>query len=122
MAMYATTIRFTLPEDTDWEALRQLLVRRAFEIFRNVPGLRAKAFIFSPERGEMGGNYVWETQDHAEAYLRSDIFRGAVKHFGEARVERSEVCAYVEDGDLVTPRDYEPAVASGGYPAAPQHH
>lgn len=108
--MFATTERFTMPPDSDWEALRQVLVRRAFEVFRTVPGLRAKAFIFSPERCEIGGNYVWETQDDAEAYLRSAGFRATVQRWGEPRVERSEICAYVEDGDLVYPS--EPVTAS----------
>ena len=108
--MFATTIRFSMPPDTDWEALRQLLVRRAFEFFRSVPGLRAKAFVFSPERSEIGGDYVWETQDDAEAYLRSPAFRATVQRWGEPRIERSEICAYVEDGDLVYPS--EPAAAS----------
>jgi hypothetical protein len=104
--MFATTIRFSVPPDSDWEALRQRLVRAAFDVFRDVPGLRAKAFVFSPERGEFGGNYVWETQDDAEAYLRSETMRSAAAIFGEPEIERAEVCAYVEQGDLVFPPDY----------------
>jgi hypothetical protein len=106
--MFATTIRFTMPEDTDWERLRQLAVRRAYEVYRAVPGLRAKAFIFSPERSEFGGNYVWDTQDDAEAFLRSDAWKKARSLYGEPRIERSEICAYVEAGDLVFPSDYLP--------------
>ncbi len=105
--MFATTIRFTLPADTDWERLRQLAVRQAFEVYRAIPGLRAKAFVFEPERCEFGGNYVWDTQDAGEAFLRSEIWRQAVATFGEPRVERSQVCAYVEEGDLVFPAPYE---------------
>lgn len=116
--MFATTIRFSMPADTDWEALRRLLVRRAFEWFRTVPGLRAKAFVFSPERREIGGNYVWETQDEAEAYLRSAAFRATVERWGEPRIERSEVCAYVEDGDLVHPPEPLAAVPGVAPPAA----
>jgi hypothetical protein len=101
--MFATTIRFTLPESTDWESLRALAVRSAFDSFRSIPGLRTKAFVFAPERGEFGGNYVWETQDDAEAYLRSGTWRAVVSRFGEPRVERAEICAYVECGDLVWP-------------------
>lgn len=104
--MFATTIRFTMPADTDWEKLRQLAVRRAFEVYRSMPGLRAKAFVFSPERSEFGGNYVWETQDDAEAFLRSDAWRKALSLYGEPRLERAEICAYVEGGDLVFPPDY----------------
>lgn len=105
--MFATTIRFALPPDTDWERLRQLAVRRTFEIYRFVPGLRAMAFVYSPEQSEFGGNFAWETQDHAEAFLRSEAWRSAVSLYGEPRVERAEICAYVEDGDLVFPADYD---------------
>jgi hypothetical protein len=105
--MFATTIRFSMPADTDWELMRQAAVRVAFEQFRAVPGLRAKAFVFSPERSEFGGNYVWETQDDAESYLRSAAWRAAVAQLGEPKVERTEVCAYVECGDLVFPSAYE---------------
>ena len=105
--MFATTIRFTMPADTNWEGLRQLAIRAAFEIYRSVPGLRAMAFVFSPEQGQFGGDYVWETQDHAEAFLRSAAWRSAVSLYGEPHVERAEVCAYVEDGDLVFPPDYD---------------
>ena len=106
--MFATTIRFALTADTDWEDFRQLLVRRAADPFRFVPGLRSKAFVLSPERGEFGGNYVWETQDDAEAFLRSDLFRATVARFGEpCALERAEVCAYLEDGDLIFPPDYD---------------
>ena len=120
--MFATTIRFTMPADTDWEKLRQLAVRRAFEVYRQLPGLRAKAFIFSPERGEFGGNYVWETQDDAEAFLRSDLFRANVARYGTPSVlERTEVCAYAEDGDLIFPPDYDRQRGFGNDPsAAPQ--
>jgi hypothetical protein len=120
--MFATTVRFTMPDDTDWEALRQLAVRRAFEDYRDTPGLRAVAFIFSPERSEFGGNYVWETQDHAEAFLRSDPWRAAP--YGEPRIERAEVCAYVEDGDLLFPPRYDvrsPARDDAPAPSGPTH-
>ena len=120
--MFATTVRFSMPPDTDWEVLRQTLVRRAFEIFRSVPGLRAKAFIFSPERSEIGGNYVWATQDDAEAYLRSAAFRATVARWGEPTVERAEICAYVEEGDLLYPSEPQPMSRAAESPSAGAHH
>src|SRR5689334_23078469 len=110
--MFATTVRFTLPEDTDWEQVRALAVRRAFDVYRGVPGLRSKAFVFAPDRGEYGGNYVWETQDDAEAFLRSAAWAKVVSLLGEPRIERSEICAYVECGDLIWPPEYAPAPAA----------
>jgi hypothetical protein len=123
--MFATTIRFQMPDDTDWEKVRQQAVHAAFDVFREVRGLRSKAFIFSPERSEFGGNYVWETQDDAEAYLRSERWRAMASRLGEPRIERSEVCAYVECGDLVYPpeRDLRPTTSArdalGGSAASP---
>lgn len=119
--MFATTIRFALASDTDWEDLRRSLVRRAMENDRFVPGLRSKAFIFSPERGEFGGNYVWETQDDAEAFLRSDLYRATVARYGQpTALERAEVCAYVEDGDVLFPEyDLRPAEGSDTDAAVP---
>ena len=118
--MFAMTTRFTMPEETDWELFRRQAVRRAFESYRSIPGLRSKVFVFSPERGECGGDYVWETQDDAEAFLRSELWRGTVALLGEPRVERWEISAYVEDGDLVFPAHFdlhapaEPAPGSAG--------
>jgi hypothetical protein len=107
--MFAMTTRFTMPEDTDWEQVRALAVQRAYEMYRNVPGLRSKAFIFAPDRNEYGGNYVWETQDDAEAFLRSDAWSRIVSLLGEPRIERAAICAYVECGDLVWPPEHAPA-------------
>ena len=92
--MFATTIRYTVKPGTDWEHLRQSLIRRAFDTYRFVPGLRSKAFVLSPERGECGGNFVWETQDDAEAFPRSDLFRATVAWLGEpSAFARAEICA-----------------------------
>lgn len=115
--MFAMTTRFTMPEDTDWEQVRAQAVQRAFELYRTVPGLRSKAFIFAPDRNEYGGNYVWETQDDAEAFLRSDAWSRIVSLLGEPRVERTEICAYVEGGDLVWPPEYAPAALSQASPS-----
>lgn len=118
--MFAMTTRFTASPDTDWEEFRRLAVRRAFEKYRSVPGLHAKAFVYSPELGEYGGNYVWETQDDAEAFLRSDTWRKTVALFGEPRIERWEVSAYVEDGELVFPPEH--ALRGTAAPAAGATH
>ena len=118
--MFAMTTRFAMPADTDWEQLRRSALGRAFEVYRSVPGLHAKAFVFAPERGEYGGNYVWETQDHVEAFLRSEAWREIVSVLGEPRIERAEVIAYVVDGDLMFPPDYEGRSSAPPSPAPAQ--
>jgi hypothetical protein len=119
--MFATTIRFKMPADTDWEQLRQTAVHRAFEVYRSMPGLRSTAFTFSPERDEFGGNFVWETQDDAEAFLRSDAWSQAQSLYGTPQVERAEVCSYVEGGDLVFPPEVDLRPSSPGASASPVH-
>jgi hypothetical protein len=121
--MFATVIRFQRPRDVEWEELRQLVIRRAFEVHRRVAGLRSSALVFSPEREEFGGNHVWETQDDAEAYLRSDVFKESIAQYGEPTVlERAELCAYVEQGDLVFPPDYHVQRAIEAEARATQPH
>jgi hypothetical protein len=117
--MFATTVRFSTPADTDWERLRQLAVRGAFDVYRTTPGLRAIAFVLAPERSELGANCVWETQDHAEAFLRSDAWRAVLSLYGEPRLERAEICAYVEDGDLEFPAEYDVRTAAPGGASQP---
>ena len=94
--MHAMIVRFTMPEGTDWEALRRVARERAEAYYRNLPGLRSKAFIISPERREYGGQYVWETREQLEEFLRSEVFAGAVAKFGRPEVLTFEVPAYVE--------------------------
>ncbi len=97
--MYALTVRFTLPAGTDWEAIREVIRQRA-ALYAGLPGLRAKAFVLDPATGEYGGNYVWESRAALDAFLRSDLFQGAVKKFGEPSVRVHEVTAYVDQGKV----------------------
>jgi Domain of unknown function (DUF4865)/Putative mono-oxygenase ydhR len=100
--MMASTIRFLLPEDTDWEAIRRLARDRA-ALYAAVPGLRAKAFLIDPERREYGANYVWLSREDLDAFLRSDLFQGAVARFGRPDVRIHEIAAYVDQGSVHAP-------------------
>lgn len=93
--MYALSVRFILPETTDWDAMRQLARDRA-PMYEALPGLVAKAFVLDPQTREYGGNYVWESVEALDAFLASDLFRGVVAKLGEAsEVRRYEVPAAV---------------------------
>ena len=95
--MFAACFRFVLPEGTDWNAIRRLMKERA-EQFRNVPGLRSKAFLLDVDRREIGGNYVWETREALDAYLRSDLYLNVVRKLGEPKELRIyEVPEYVDN-------------------------
>ncbi len=95
--MFAACFRFTLPEGTDWNAVRQMMKERA-KAFQTLPGLRSKAFLLDADRREIGGNYVWETREALDAYLRSDLCRAVVKKLGEPTELRIyEVPEYVDN-------------------------
>jgi hypothetical protein len=99
--MIVSLIRFTLPEGTDWDAMRALARQRADEYYRTVRGLRSKAFIVKPELGTYGGMYVWESQADLDSFLVTDVFRGIVARLGTPAIETFEVPAYIEAGALV---------------------
>lgn len=93
--MHALSVRFVLPETTDWDEMRQLARDRA-PMYEGLPGLVAKAFVLDPETREYGGNYVWESTEAMDAFLASDLFQGAIAKLGEAsEVRRYEVPAAV---------------------------
>lgn len=96
--MFAACFRFVLPDGTDWNAVRNLMKDRAKQ-FNKLPGLRSKAFLLDVDRREIGGNYVWETREVLDAYLRSDLYLDVVRKVGEPRELRVyEVPEYVDNG------------------------
>ena len=81
--MFTLTMRFTLPEDTDWSRIPALMEDRARQLYSNMPGLISKAF------------------------LKSDIVAGARSKFGEPTYQVHRVAAYLDRGKV-----YVPAAAS----------
>ncbi|MGH9023110.1 MAG: DUF4865 family protein [Acidimicrobiia bacterium] len=104
--MFAMTSYFSLPEQTDWESMRELARTRAI-VYQSVPGLRAKAFIVDPERRLYGANYVWESREAIDRFLSSELFAGIVAKLGQPEMRIFEVPAYVEQGELVAIPDDE---------------
>lgn len=98
--MFTMTSYFSVPGDGDWDAMRKLAEDRAFQ-YRGLPGMRSKAFIVDPERGLYGANYVWESREAIDSFLRSDLFRGIVGRLGEPEMRIFEVPAYLEQGEIV---------------------
>ena len=93
--MIAATIYFTLPEDTDWDAVRALMRERA-QLYVGLRGLHSKAFVIDPATHTYGGNYVFHNRAALEDFLASDIFAGAKSRFGEPHIKVYEVVAYLE--------------------------
>jgi hypothetical protein len=100
MPRYTLLVTFTMPADTDWDALRETARNRA-SLYATVPGLRAKAFVVAPERREYGGHYVFDSRAALDAFLASDLFAGSRAKFGEPTTAIAEVVAYLHDGAIV---------------------
>jgi len=98
--MVAATVIFTLPKNSDWDALRERALLRAKEAYVGLPGLRTKAFVLNTETGEYGGMYVFETQAHLDDFLGSDLITAAAQKLGQPAVHMYEVPAYIENGEL----------------------
>ena len=95
--MLAACFRFAVPDGTDWSAIRNLMKERAKQ-FRKLPGLRSKAFLLDAGSREIGGNYVWETRESLDAYLRSDLYLNVVRTLGSPKEFRVyEVPEYVDN-------------------------
>lgn len=98
--MQALTAIFTMPAETDWEALAKTAQSRA-ELYTGVPGLRSKAFILSPERRQYGGFYIFESRESCDAFLHSELFAGAIEKFGQPELRTFEVVAEVAQGHVL---------------------
>jgi len=79
------------------------MVDRAETLYRKMPGLISKAFLYDPETREYGGNYVWETREQLESFLRSEIFSAAEAKFGKPTIRIHSIAAYLERGQLLVP-------------------
>lgn len=98
--MIASTIIFKVPQDSDWNALRERAYQRAEEHYRHIEGLITKAFILNTKTGEYGGMYVWQDKKHLDALLTSDAFKGSVDKLGEPEIKIFEVPAFIDEGQV----------------------
>jgi hypothetical protein len=46
--MYSLTIRFILLDHIDWSKTPELRIDRTETLYRNIPGLVSKAFLYDP--------------------------------------------------------------------------
>ncbi|HEV1998744.1 MAG TPA: hypothetical protein VGR61_11520 [Candidatus Dormibacteraeota bacterium] len=106
--MFALTMRFTLPENTDWETIPAMMEDRARNLYADMPGLVSKAFVYDPDSREYGGNYVWETRGQLDGFLASDLVRQAKEKFGEPTTVRIHaVAVLLHRGEVLTPSGVE---------------
>ncbi len=104
--MLAALIVYHLPQDTDWAATARNAYQRALDLYVNMPGLHAKAFIMDKERGLYGGQYIWESRESFEAFQRSAAFQDSKKRFGEPTIQVFDVAAYIEGGAVLSPEQF----------------
>src|SRR5256885_11967645 len=107
--MYALTMRFTLPEATDWSKIPGLMEDRARTLYRDMPGLISKAFVYDPATREYGGNYVWETREAVDAFLASEIVVRAREKFGDPVYSVHPIAVYLDRGQVIVPSEAAPA-------------
>lgn len=80
------------------------MIDRAETLYRNIPGLLSKAFLYDQQAREYGGNYVWQTKGDLEAFLSSEIFKAAKEKFGEPKtLQIHHIAVYLDHGRVHTP-------------------
>jgi len=105
--MIAVIVKFELKEEVqkqlaDIEVARKHIAS-VVEGCRKVPGLKEKFFIMDPKTLAQGAMLIWETQEHFDAYLKSDQFKTTVLDIcqGEPRIETYVHTANLTDGVLI---------------------
>ena len=70
------------------------------EEYKKVPGLKEKTFFMNPDNVDQGALLVWETQEHLDAYLKTELYKTAVLDIcdGEPRCETYLITATLKDG------------------------
>lgn len=65
--------------------------RKRMPEFAALPGLIQKYYVLDPESGELGGFYVWDSQESLDKFLDSDLRRSiaaAYEASGPPRIEK----------------------------------
>ncbi len=99
--MIAAKVAFRMKEQLPEEELKKVL-GELVEVFKKVPGLKTKYFLFDPKTGETGGFYIFESQEALEEYLKSDIWKNVIANAtGEPKVESFVITATLDAGVLL---------------------
>jgi len=105
--MLAAIVKFELKDEVR-EKLADIEVARkhinsVVEGCRKIPGLKEKFFIMDPKTFAQGAMLIWETQEHLDAYLKSDEYKTTVLDIckGEPRLEIYIHTANLTNGVLI---------------------
>lgn len=95
--MIGVFVRFRYDGDFDSEKICRI-AEAARGRFEKMPGLRSKAFTFSPEAREATNFYVWESEEAARAFFNEDLLQRVTSLYGvRPSVEFVEIATLVDN-------------------------
>ena len=105
--MIGVRVKFELKDEVKKQLANIEAARRhrgnVVESCRKIPGLKEKFFVMNPKTLAQGAFLIWETQEHFDAYLKSDEYKAAVLDIceGEPDIETYVLTANLTDGLLL---------------------
>lgn len=95
--MIGVVVTFRYGDNFDEQVVRKI-AETARVRFEGMPGLRSKAFTFSPEKRQATNFYVWDSEDAARAFFTDELLQRVTGLYGvRPDVEFVQVAALVEN-------------------------
>jgi len=95
--MIGVFVTFRYGDNFDEGAVRKI-AETARARFEGMPGLRSKAFTFSPGKREARNFYVWESEDAAKAFFTDELLERVTGLYGvRPTVEFVQIATLVEN-------------------------
>jgi len=100
--MILFSLRDEVKNEMDEDAVRKHLGNMV-EQYKKVPGLKEKTFFMNPENMDQGALLVWESQEHLDQYLKTDLYKTGVLDIckGQPTTETYVITASLKDGVLL---------------------
>jgi len=99
--MILFSLRDEVKNEMDEDAVKKHLGNMV-EQYKKVPGLKEKTFFMNPENMDQGALLVWESQEHLDQYLKTDLYKTAVLDIckGQPTTATYVITASLKDGIL----------------------
>ncbi len=95
--MIGVIVTFRYGDNFDEQVVRKI-AETACVKFEGMPGLRSKAFTFSPAKREATNFYVWDSEDAAKAFFTDELLQRVTDLYGvRPKVEFVQVATLVEN-------------------------
>ena len=83
--MITVIVNFPAPDGASVDSMKDAFSLTA-PLYKGLPGLVRKYYLFDPESGTGGGVYLWESREKAEAFY-DEVWRNRIKEkYGAAPV------------------------------------